>query len=63
MSGPDTVYLTVGRATADGWACVDDGGRPRRLARDALVGLRGVRPGQRLRATLSDGVIVRAELP
>lgn len=60
---PQIEFVTVGRRTNDGWACVNDAGQPRALPAAALAGLRNVRAGQRLRAEVTDGIITRAELP
>lgn len=47
----------------DGWAAVDDAGRSLTLPTDALVGLRTLRPGQRIVIVTDDDGRLRARLP
>ncbi len=56
-------FVTVGLPRPGGWAAVNDAGQPRDLPADALVDLRTVHPGQRLRTEVSGTQILRAEIP
>ena len=57
-------HVTVGESVEGGWTCVDDAGRRVHLPRTSVEeSLRDLRVGQRLRAEIVDGVVVRASLP
>lgn len=61
--GARVEFVTVGLPRPGGWAAVNDAGQPRDLPAEALVDLRTVHPGQRLRTEVSGTRIVRAEIP
>ena len=56
-------FVTVGQPRHGGWAAVNDAGQPRDLPAGALVDLRTVHPGQRLRAEVRGDRVVSAEIP